>query len=335
MKQLNLGAPMRAVRCRRWGGTADLSIEHIDPPELTSGSVRIAVRAAGINFADTLIIAGQYQTRPSLPFTPGFEVAGEVVACAADVTRCRPGDRVLAVVNYGGFAEEVVAPESDVYGLPDAVDDITAAGFPIAYGTSHFGLKYKANLAAGDVLLVHGAAGGVGLTAVEIGRCLGASVIATAGGAAKLQVAAEYGAEHLIDYRTEDIREKVKEITGGRGADVVYDPVGGNVFDASLRCTAAGGRILVVGFASGTVPQIPANILLVKNLTVIGYSWGPHRELAPELMRASFAELLAWLAEGKIRPHVSRTFPLEQARQALDELRARRSTGKIVLTVGS
>lgn len=325
---------MRAVRCRAWGGAADLTVEEVDPPELTAGSVRIAVRAAGVNFADTLIIAGQYQTKPPLPFTPGFEVAGEVVACADDVTRVRPGDRVLAVVDWGGFAEEVVAPEDAVHALPDAVDDITAAGFAVAYGTSHLGLKYRANLKAEDVLLVHGAAGGVGLTAVEIGRRLGATVIATAGGADKLRIAADYGAKHLIDYRSEDIREKVKEITGGRGADVVYDPVGGAVFDASLRCTAANGRILVVGFASGTVPRIPANILLVKNLTVIGYTWGPYRHLAPDIMKASFAELLSWLADGKIRPHVSRTFPLDQVREALEELRARRSTGKIVLTIG-
>jgi NADPH2:quinone reductase len=213
------------------------------------------------------------------------------------------------------------------------VDNVMAAAFPVAYGTSHFGLKYKAHLSAGEVLLVHGAAGGVGLTAVEVARRLGATVIATAGGARKLAVAAEYGAEHLIDYHTEDIRERVKDITHGRGADVVYDPVGGEAFDASLRCTAEGGRILIVGFASGAVPQIPANILLVKNLTVIGYFWGPYRWLAPETMNASFAELLAWLAEGKIRPHVSQTYPLEQAREALEVLRARRSTGKIVLTV--
>lgn len=325
---------MRAVRCKTWGSPADLTIDDIEPPALAPGGVRIAVRAAGVNFADTLIIAGQYQIKPPLPFTPGFEVAGEVVECAADVIRCKVGERVLAVVSHGGFAEEVVAAESEVYPLPDAVDNVMAAAFPVAYGTSHFGLKYKAHLSEGEVLLVHGAAGGVGLTAVEVARRLGATVIATAGGARKLAVAAEYGAEHLIDYHTEDIRERVKDITRGRGADVVYDPVGGAAFDASLRCTAEGGRILIVGFASGTVPQIPANILLVKNLTVIGYFWGPYRWLAPEAMNASFAELLAWLAEGKIRPHVSRTYPLEQAREALEVLRARRSTGKIVLTVG-
>jgi NADPH2:quinone reductase len=324
---------MRAVRCKTWGSPADLTIDDIEPPELAPGGVRIAVRAAGVNFADTLIIAGQYQIKPPLPFTPGFEVAGEVVECAAGVTRCKVGERVLAVVGHGGFAEEVVAEESEVHPLPDAVDNVMAAAFPVAYGTSHFGLKYKAHLSAGEVLLVHGAAGGVGLTAVEVARRLGATVIATAGGARKLAVAAEYGAEHLIDYHTEDIRERVKDITHGRGADVVYDPVGGAAFDASLRCTAEGGRILIVGFASGAVPQIPANILLVKNLTVIGYFWGPYRWLAPETMNASFAELLAWLAEGKIRPHVSQTYPLEQAREALEVLRARRSTGKIVLTV--
>jgi NADPH:quinone reductase len=324
---------MRAVRCKTWGGPADLTLDEIDPPELAPGGVRIAVRAAGVNFADTLIIAGQYQFKPPLPFPPGFEIAGEVMECAVGVTRCKVGERVLAVVNFGGFAEEVVAAESDVYPLPDAVDEVTAAAFPIAYGTSHLGLKYKAALSPGDVLLVHGAAGGVGLTAVEVAKRLGATVIATAGGADKLAVAAEYGALHLIDYHTEDIRERVKEITHGRGADVVYDPVGGTAFEASLRCTAEGGRILIVGFASGTIPQIPANILLVKNLTVIGYTWAPHRQLAPETMNASFTELLTWLAEGKIRPHVSRTYPLEQAREALDALRARRSTGKIVLTI--
>lgn len=324
---------MRAVVCKQLGEPQDLVVEEIPAPPLTDDGVRIRVAAAGINFADTLIIAGRYQVKPQPPFVPGFEVAGEVLETGPKVTRCRPGDRVLAIVDWGGFAEQVVAPEAAVYTLAPSVDVVQAAGFAVAYGTSHLGLSHCARLTAGETLVVHGAAGGVGLTAVEIGKRLGATVIATAGGAEKLKVPAAYGADHLIDYRTEDIRERVKALTGGRGADVVYDPVGGDVFDASLRSTAPAGRILVVGFASGTVPQIPANILLVKNITVIGYAWGPWRTIAPDALDASFGQLLDWLAAGTIRPHVSRTFPLDQAVDALTALRQRKTTGKVVLTV--
>jgi len=326
---------MRAVLCKHWCTPADLTVEDVPAPDLMDGSVRIAVRAAGVNFADTLIIAGKYQIKPPLPFSPGFEIAGEVLECAAGVSRVRPGDRVMAVIDYGGFAEQVVAPETEVYVLPDNVDDRVGAGFPVAYGTSHLGLKHRARLRAGETLLVHGAAGGVGLTAVEIGKRLGAVVIATAGGAEKLQIAADAGADHLIDSRTGDVREKVKALTDGRGADVVYDPVGGPLFDASLRCTAPGGRILLVGFASGEVPQIPANILMVKNIDVIGFYWGAHRVFAPDLMASSFEELLAWLGEGSLTPHISGTYPLIEASKALLDLRARRTTGKVVLAVGS
>ncbi len=324
---------MRAVVCNAWCKPADLTVEEVPPPPLPAGGVRIGVHAVGINFADTLIIAGKYQIRPEPPFSPGFEVAGEVLECSPGVDRCRRGDRVLAVVDYGGFAEQVVAPAADVHVLPAAVDMVTAAAFPVAYGTSHLGLKYRAGLTAGEVLLVHGAAGGVGLTAVEVGKRLGAEVIATAGGPEKLRVASEHGADHLIDSRAQDIRERVRTLTNDRGADVVYDPVGGAAFEASLRCTAPGGRILIVGFASGDVPQIPANILMVKNITAIGYYWGAHQRFAPETMRASFTELLTWLADGSLRPHVSRTYDLAEAPAALEALKARKTTGKVVLTV--
>jgi NADPH2:quinone reductase len=281
-----------------------------------------------------LIIAGKYQIRPAPPVSPGFEVAGRVLECAVGVSRCRPGDRVMAVIQYGGFAEEVVAAEDCVFVLPDGVDPIVAAGFPVAYGTSHLGLKYKAGLVAGETLLVNGAAGGVGLTAVEIGKRLGAMVIATASGAEKLAIATAAGADHVLDSRSDDLRSAIKALTGGRSVDVVYDPVGGKLFEASLRATAAGGRILLVGFASGEVPQIPANILLVKNISAIGFYWGAHRTLAPRWMQASCEELVCWLGEGSLRPHVSQTFPLTDAVEALQALKARRTTGKVVLTTG-
>ncbi len=324
---------MRAVVCKTLGGPLELM--EVAPPTLAAGQVRIRVRAAGVNFADTLIIAGRYQTKPPLPFSPGFEVAGEVIECGPDVGGLVVGDRVLAVLDWGGFAEEVVVPAATAFRLPDGVADEIAAGFAVAYGTSHLGLTYRAGLAPREVLLVHGAAGGVGLTAVEIGKRLGATVIAAAGGPEKVAIAQNHGADYGIDYRVEDVRERVKALTDDRGADVVYDPVGGDSFDASLRCTARGGRILLVGFASGTVPQIPANILLVKNLTVIGFAWGAYRSLAPGAMAGSFAMLLRWLADGLIKPHVSSVLPLERFEDALDLIRTRKATGKIVLSINA
>lgn len=324
---------MRAVVCGALGDIEGLTLGDVPEPALSPGGVRIGVHAAGLNFADTLIVAGKYQVKPPLPFTPGFEVAGEVLECADDVTVCRPGDRVTALLDWGGFAEQAVASEENVFVLPPGIDPVIAAAFPVAYGTSHFGLKVKAGLRAGETLLVHGAAGGVGLTAVECGKRLGATVIATASSPEKQQVARAAGADHTLDARALDLKEQVKELTAGRGVDVVYDPVGGSLFEASLRCTAVGGRILVVGFASGDVPQIPANILLVKNIAAIGFYYGGCRSLQPQAWRASLQELVDWLGQGLIRPHVSHTYGLDQAIEALTALKTRRSTGKVVLTL--
>jgi len=324
---------MRAVICRDWCEPDGLEVADLLSPPLTDGGVRIRVRAAGVNFADTLLLAGKYQVKPPFPFSPGLEIAGEVLECAPGVTWVKPGDRVMAILDYGGYAEEVVALETDVFAIPDTMDFAAAAAFPIAYGTSHIGLKDKLGLTRGETLLVTGAAGGVGLTAVEIGKKLGAVVIATAGGADKLAVAKEFGADHLIDYREEDIRERAKELTDGRGVDAVYDAVGGSTFEAALRAAAPLARMLIVGFAAGDVQQIPANILLVKNVTAIGYYWGAHRTLAPDLIAASFDELLAWYADGALKPHVSMTFPMTEAAAALNALKSRKSTGKVVIEI--
>ncbi|RAU21938.1 zinc-binding dehydrogenase [Paramagnetospirillum kuznetsovii] len=321
---------MKAVICPAFG--QPLVVGDFPAPALTPGGVRVKVHAAGVNFADSLITGGKYQEKMEPPFVPGMELSGTVVEVAGGVRSCKPGDRVMATVTGGAFAEEAVMDWTDVHVLPDSLDFITAAGFPVAYGTSHLGLR-KAGLKAGETLVVHGAAGGVGLTAVEVGKALGATVIGTAGGADKVAVAVKHGADFGIDYKSEDIRERVKALTDGRGADVIYDPVGGAVFDASLRSIAADGRILIIGFASGTVPQIPANILLVKNVTVIGYYWGAYRKLAPGMVRESMAEALEWWAEGKLRPHVSKVMELSEAVTAIEMLKLRAATGKIVLTV--
>ena len=323
---------MRAVLCKEWGGPEKLVVENVASPAMREGSVRIAVKAAGINFADLLLVSGQYQEKPPLPFTPGMEAAGTVSEIGAGASGFSVGDRVMALTGTGAYAEEVVVDAGRIYRIPDAMDFATAAGFPVAYGTSHGALDWRAHLKAGEWLMVHGSAGGVGLTAVEIGKVMGAKVIACAGGPEKLEIARQHGADHLIDYSREDIRERVKAITGGRGADVVYDPVGGDAFDASLRSIAWGGRIVVIGFASGRIPQAPANILLVKNIDVIGFYWGSYQGRRPELLRDSYAQLLRWFEEGKLRPHVSAKLDLNDVARAMDLLRQRKSTGKVVLT---
>lgn len=322
---------MRAVVCREFGGFDKLRIEEIPEPEMIPAGVRIRVEAAGANFADSLMVGGTYQRKPPFPFVPGLPVAGTVIEVADGVTRFRPGDRVFAALDHGAYAEVAVAPADNTFHFPDDMDFATAIAFPFSYGTSYGSIVWKGRLQPGETLLVHGAAGAVGLAAVEIGKALGARVIATAGSPEKLQVARDHGADIVIDYTAGTFREAVLEATGGRGADVVFDPVGGEVFDQSLRCTAPEGRILVIGFAGGTVPQIPANILLVKNITVVGFFWAHFRKNHQDWVEAGLARMFDWVREGKLNPVISHRFPLEQFKEAMDTILARKSIGKVVL----
>jgi NADPH2:quinone reductase len=323
---------VRAIVCHELTGPASLRLEELAEPRPGPGQVRIGVRACGVNFADSLITRGQYQKQPQLPFSPGFEVSGEVLELAAGVEGVARGDRVLAMTPCGGYAEQVVADANRCLQIPAEMSWEHAAAFPVVFGTSHIALWRRARLQSGETLVVHGASGGVGLTAVAIGKQLGATVIATASSPEKLALAAAHGADHLLDSSCEDVRERIRELTAGRGADVVYDPVGGELFTASLRSMALEGRILVIGFAGGGVPQIPANHLLVKNVDVIGVNWPAYAELNPRVMTESLQTLVRWYVEGAIKPHVSASYPLEEALAALDQVVTRKSTGKVVIT---
>lgn len=322
---------MRAVVCHEWGDLESLAIEDVPSPVPGEGEVLIEVHAAGVNFADLLIVKGEYQHKPPFPFSPGAEVAGTVSALGVGVSGLQIGQRVLAMLDHGGYAQEAVAQAHEVTPLPETMDFETAATFPIVYTTSHLALGHRARLEPGEVLLVHGASGGVGLTAVEVGKAMGATVIASASSAEKLHVALEHGADFVINYAEEDIRQRVLDLTGG--ADVVYDPVGGDAFTASLRCINPGGRILVIGFASGSVPQIPANHLLVKDASALGFSLTQMRRQAPEAVEAALHELLAWVASGRLQPLVSSTVPFEDFADGMRLLRDRRSTGKVAIRV--
>ena len=308
----------------------DFALNEIPVPQPGEGELSIQVAACGLNFADLLMREGKYQEKPPLPYTPGMEVAGVVMALGPGVTGPAPGTRVLAFVNHGGLAEVAVAPANRVVPIPDAMPFAVAAAFPIAYGTSHLALDHKARLQPGETLLVLGAAGGVGLTAVEIGKRMGARVVASARGADKLAIARAAGADEVIDSDTPDLKAAFKALGG---VDVVYDAVGGAGFDAALSACRPEGRLLAIGFASGQVPQVPANLLLVKNLSVMGLYWGGYLKFAPQVLTGSLATLLGWYAEGSLHPHISHTLPLDALPQALDLLRDRKSTGKVVVQV--
>lgn len=310
---------------------APLELREVVLPAPGPGEVRVRIAACGLNFGDLLIIKGTYQEKPDLPATIGMEIAGVVEAVGEGVTLV-PGTRIASYCGFGGLAEAVNLPQDICVPIPDAMSFVDAAAFLVAYGTSHVALDYKARMQPGERLLVLGAAGGVGLTAVELGKLMGAEVIACARGADKLAVAQKAGADHLIDSDTGDLKAEVKALGG---ADVVYDPVGGDLFDAALRACNPEARLLPLGFASGGVPQIPANYLLVKNLSVLGLYWGGYARLNPSVLTNSFERLFDWYAEGKLCPHVSHTLPLDQANEALELLRSRKATGKVVVTVSA
>lgn len=319
---------MRAFQIETFDSPPEMS--QVTTPEPVKGEIRIRVHACGLNFADLLMSQGKYQETPTPPFTLGMEVAGVVDALGPGVSHPAPGTRVAVFGGQGGLADMGCFPADRVTPIPDDMPFADAAALQIAYGTSHVALDHKARLQPGETLLVLGAAGGVGLTAVEIGKLMGARVIACARGADKLEIAARAGADHLIDARTEDIRDAVKALGG---ADVVYDPVGGDQFTAALRACNPEARILVIGFASGDVPQIPANHLLVKNVDVLGFYWGGYLGFRPSVVTRSLATLLEWYREGRIKPHVSHVLPLERAAEGLELLRSRASTGKVVITI--
>ena len=321
---------MRAVMCRAWGEVGDLTVDNVPAPTPGPGEVLIEVRATSVNYADSLLVAGRYQTKPPLPFSPGLETAGVVAGCGAGVARFAPGDRVMAVLPYGGLAEFAIAPEAETFAIPAGMGFDEAGAFPIAYISSHVALRWQGRLEAGETLLVLGAAGGVGLTAVEIGKAMGARVIAGASTAEKLAVARERGADDLIDYATEKLTERVMALTSGKGADVCFDPVGGDLFDAALSSLGWGGRILLVGFVGG-VPQIPANRLLVKHRAALGSSLRYFRWHAPDKLRQSVEELMRWYGEGKLRPLVSHRLPLSRTVEAIRLLTDRKAHGKVIV----
>src|SRR4051812_9187009 len=326
---------MKAVLCKQYGPPESLVIEDLPSPKPGPGEVVISVKAASINFPDVLIIQNKYQLKPPLPFSPGSELAGVVKETGAGVSGVKPGDKVIAFTGYGAFAEEVKTEAARLIPLPPKMDFPTGAAFILTYGTTDHALRDRAALKAGETLLVLGAAGGVGLAAIEIGKALGARVIACASTDDKLSVCREHGADETINYATEDLRERIKALTEGRGVDVVYDPVGGAYSEPAFRSIAWRGRHLVVGFAAGEIPKLPLTLALLRGASIVGVFWGDFTRREPKLFAESVRQLGRWYADGKLKPHVSQTFPLEKAAEALKLMAARQVKGKVVLKIGA
>jgi NADPH2:quinone reductase len=324
---------MKALLCKEWGLPETLVVENVPDLEPGDGDAIVRVHAAGVNFPDVLIVQKLYQFKPELPFSPGGECAGVVEKIGAKVKNVKVGDKVIAFTGWGAFAEQVRADSRALVPVPPDVDFVTAASFVMTYATSYHALKDRAALKAGETLLVLGAAGGVGLAAIEIGKALGARVIACASTAEKLAVCKQHGADETINYATEDLKERIKALTDGKGANVVYDPVGGSFTEIALRNTAWRGRYLIVGFANGEIPKIPANLTLLKGSSVVGVFWGDYAKREPMNLMMDLRALFGWLKEGKLKPHVSATFPLERGAEAIRQLMDRKVSGKLVVTV--
>src|SRR5216110_159859 len=324
---------VKAVLCKQYGPPETLVVEELPSPRAGPGEAVVSVKAASVNFPDVLIIQNKYQFKPPLPFSPGSELAGVVKEVGAGVSSVRPGDKVMAFTTYGAFAEEVKTEAARLLPIPDGMDFNSAAAFVLTYGTSDHALRDRGALRAGETLLVLGAAGGVGLAAIEIGKALGARVIACASSDEKLAVCREHGADATINYAAEDLRERVKALTEGRGVDVVYDAVGGAYTEPAFRSLAWRGRLLVVGFAAGEIPKLPLNLALLKGAAVVGVFWGDFARREPKAFAGSIAQLGLWFREGKLHPHVSKIYPLEKAADALRLMAARQVKGKVVLAV--
>ena len=324
---------VKAVLCKQYGPPETLVVEELPSPRAGPGEAVVSVKAASVNFPDVLIIQNKYQFKPPLPFSPGSELAGVVKEVGAGVSSVRPGDRVMAFTTYGAFAEEVKTEAARLLAIPDGMDFNSAAAFVLTYGTSDHALRDRGALRAGETLLVLGAAGGVGLAAIEIGKALGARVIACASSGEKLAVCREHGADATINYAAEDLRERIKSLTEGRGVDVIYDPVGGAYSEPAFRSIAWRGRLLVVGFAAGEIPKLPLNLALLKGASVVGVFWGDFARREPKAFAGSIAQLGLWFREGKLRPHVSKIYPLEKAADALRLMAARQVKGKVVLAL--
>ncbi|TRW17470.1 NADPH:quinone oxidoreductase family protein [Glacieibacterium frigidum] len=324
---------MKAVLCVEHGPPEALVVRDIPTPEPGRGQVRVKVHAAGVNFPDTLIIQNLYQFKPALPFSPGGEAAGVVDAVGEGVDDLAIGDRVVAMTGNGCYAEAVVANRAQIVPIPGEMPFDVASGFTMTYGTSHHALKQRARLQPGETLLVLGAAGGVGLAAVELGKLMGARVIAAASSEEKLEVCRDYGADETINYATANLKDEVKRLTGGKGVDVIYDPVGDRFAEPAFRSMAWNGRYLVVGFAGGNIPTLPLNLPLIKGASIVGVFWGAFTQAEPELHRANMNELIAWYAQGQLRPHISKHFTLDEGPAAIRWMMDRKATGKVVLDV--